>query len=92
MRLTRAIVAGLAVGIGIAWWLSRDPPEVAQAKQARAEQAAAKRAEAARPVLYRWTDASGVVQITQSPPPKGRRYEKVDVQPHDGIEVHGSRH
>lgn len=91
MRLTWAIVAGLAVGIGIAWWLSRDPPQVAKAKQARAEGIAAERAEAARPVLYRWTDAAGVVQITQDPPPKGRRYETLDVQPRDGIEVHGTR-
>ncbi|GAA4853917.1 DUF4124 domain-containing protein [Luteimonas vadosa] len=91
MRLSWAIAAGLALGIAIAWWLSRDPPEVVEARQARAEQAAAERAEAARPVLYRWTDANGVVQVTQEPPPGGRRYETVDIEPRDGIEVHGTR-
>ena len=36
-------------------------------------------------------DTAGVVQVTQEPPPKGRRYEKVDIQPRDGIEVDGGR-
>ena len=91
MRLGWAIAAGLAAGIALAWWLSRESPEDAEARRARAEQAAAANAEDARPVLYRWTDAAGVVQVTQQPPPKGRRYEKVDIQPRDGIEVDGSR-
>jgi hypothetical protein len=91
MRLTWAIVAGLAVGVALAWWLSREPPEAAEAKQARAEQAAAANAEDTRPVLYRWTDAAGVVHVTQEPPPRGHRYEKVDVQPREGIEIDGSR-
>lgn len=91
MRLTWAIVAGLAAGIALAWWLSRESPDVAEAKQARAEQAAAANAEDARPVLYRWTDAAGVVHVTQEPPPHGPRYEKVDVQPREGIEIDGAR-
>ncbi len=41
-------------------------------------------------MLYRWRDASGALQITDKPP-KGRKYERVDVQPRDGIEVDGSR-
>lgn len=91
MRLGLAILAGLAAGIALAWWLSRESPQAAQARQARAEQAAAANAEDARPVLYRWTDAAGVVHVTQQPPPKGRRYDKVDVQPREGIEVNGAR-
>ena len=91
MRLGWAIAAGLAAGVALAWWLSREAPEAAEARRARAEEAAAASAEDARPVLYRWTDAAGVVQVTQEPPPKGRRYEKVDIQPRDGIEVDGSR-
>ncbi len=92
MQLRWAIAGGLAVGIAVAWWLSRDPPEVAEARRERAEQAAAANYEDARPVLYRWTDASGVLQVTQEPPPPGRRYEKVDIQPREGIEVDGRRH
>jgi hypothetical protein len=91
MRLTWAIVAGLIAGIALAWWLSRESPAETRAKQARAEQAAAANAEDARPVLYRWTDAAGVVHVTQSPPPRGRRYEKIDVQPREGIEIDGAR-
>ena len=91
MQTRWAIVAGLVAGIAVAWWVSRDPPEVAEARRARADEAAAAAYEDARPVLYRWTDDAGVVQVTQDPPPSGRRYEKVDVQPREGIEVDGRR-
>jgi len=91
MQTRWAILAGLAVGIAVAWWLAREAPEATAAKRERAEQAAAANAEDARPVLYRWTDAAGVVQVTQDPPPDGRRFEKVDIQPREGIEVDGRR-
>lgn len=91
MQTRWAIVAGLAAGIAVAWWFAREAPEAAEARRGRAEQAAAANLEDARPVLYRWTDDAGVVQVTQQPPPHGRRYEKVDIQPRDGIEVDGSR-
>jgi uncharacterized protein HemX len=48
-----AVAAGLALGIGVAWWLARDTPQQAEAKQRRAEHAAAAAAADARPVLYR---------------------------------------
>ena len=89
MRLAWALTAGLAAGIGLAWWLSRDTPEQVARKQARAERAAAANAEDAKPVLYRWTDADGVVQLTDKPP-KGRKYRKIDLRPQDGIRVDGS--
>ena len=91
MQARWAIVGGLVAGIAVAWWLSRDTPEESRAKREHAEQAQAANLEDARPVLYRWTDAAGVVQVTQEPPPPGRRYEKVDIQPREGIEVHGDR-
>jgi hypothetical protein len=84
-----AVAAGLALGIGVAWWLARDTPQQAEAKQRRAEHAAAAAADA-RPVLYRWHDANGVLQITEQPP-KGRKYERIDKTPRKGIEVHGDR-
>ena len=86
-----AVAAGVAAGIAVAWWVSREPPETTDARRARAEQAAAAGSEDARPVLYRWTGADGVVQVTQEPPPPGMRFEKVDIQPRDGIEVDGRR-
>ena len=91
MQTRWAILSGLAVGIAVAWWFAREAPETTAAKRERAEQAAAANAEDARPVLYRWTDAAGVVQVTQDPPPDGRRFEKVDIQPREGIEVDGRR-
>ncbi len=93
MKLAWAIVAGLAVGGGVAWWMSRDTPGQAAAKRHRAERAAAERAEAARPVLYRWRDAAGTLHVG-STPPRGvdaRRVEKIDAEPAPGIEVHGDR-
>lgn len=90
MRLGWALLLGLVGGIALAWWLSREPLEAQREKRERAEQAAAANAEDARPVLYRWRDASGALQITDQPP-KGRKYERVDVQPREGIEVDGSR-
>ncbi len=95
MRLAWAIVGGLLLGCAAAWWFFRDTPEQVRAKRERAEQAAAAEARDARPVLYRWRDASGVLQITAQPPrgkDAGRKFERVDVQPREGIEVHGDRH
>lgn len=87
MRLGWAILGGIALGAALWWWSTRD--ERAQARQERERQAAAA-AEAARPVLYRWRDAAGVLQITEHPP-KGRRYERIEREPYGGIEVHGER-
>lgn len=87
MRLGWAIVAGLAVGAAAWWWTTRDEREHARVER---ERQAAIEAEAARPVLYRWRDANGVLQITEKPP-KGRKYERVEREPDEGIEVHGDR-
>lgn len=90
MRPGLAIIAGLMLGIGVAWWLARESPGDAARRQDRAERAAAANAEDARPVLYRWRDASGALQITETPP-EGRRYERIDKMPATGIEVDSSR-
>jgi uncharacterized protein HemX len=90
MRAAWAVAAGLALGIGLAWWLSRENPEQATLKQQRAQRAAADQARDARPSLYRWRDAAGVLQITDTPP-KGRSFERLDQQPDRAIEVRGER-
>lgn len=90
MRPSLAIIAGLLIGIGVAWWLGREPKEDVARKHARAEQAAAANAQDARPVLYRWRDASGALQVTDRPP-KGRKYERIDKAPAAGIEVDTGR-
>lgn len=90
MRLALAIVAGLALGIGVAWWLSREPAAKSEAKQRRAEHAAAELARDARPSLYRWRDQAGTLQITDKPP-KDRPFERLDRDPDRAIEVKGDR-
>ncbi len=90
MRAAWAIAAGLALGVGAAWWLSRESPGAEHLRRARAEHAAAASARDAIPSLYRWRDANGVLQVTDRPP-KGVRYERIGQRPRDGIEVRGDR-
>lgn len=88
MRAFWAIAAGIALGAGLAWHLSRESPERAASKQRRADQAASAQAQDARPSLYRWRDDAGVLQITDQPP-KGRKYERIDRDAPAGIKVSG---
>ncbi|QNP41405.1 DUF4124 domain-containing protein [Lysobacter solisilvae (ex Woo and Kim 2020)] len=91
MRLGWALLAGIALGVGVWWWTTRDEREQVRIER---ERKAAAAAEAARPVLYRWRDAHGVLQITEQPPHgrnAGRKYERVEREPLTGIEVHGDR-
>ena len=76
MRLLHAVVAGLVVGGAVGWWWLGHPGyETSQQRQ----EGAAVRAEAAKPKVYRWRDAQGVLHITDQPP-TGRNYEKVDLR------------
>jgi hypothetical protein len=90
VRAAWAVVAGIAVGVGAAWWLTRESPEHLHARQQRAEQAAAAQARDAIPSLYRWHDADGVVHVSDQPP-KGRKYQRIPIHAPAGIEVHGDR-
>jgi hypothetical protein len=90
MRAAWAIAAGLAVGVGVAWWLSRPSDDERRAREARALDAAAAQAEDARPKLYRWRDEGGHLHVTESPP-DSRPYETVDLEAAEGIDVRGDR-
>lgn len=89
MRLGWAIAGGLALGVGVVWWLARDPA-ADQARARRAERAAAAQAVDARRDLYRWHDAAGVLHVSDTPP-RGLHAERVARAPRPGIEVRGDR-
>jgi membrane protein YqaA with SNARE-associated domain len=88
MRGWLAIAAGLALGVGVAWWLGREAPQDTARKQQRARQAAAVQARDARPALYRWRDEAGVLQITDAPP-TGRPFERIERDAPAAITVNG---
>ena len=77
MKLAHVLVVVLALA-AIGWWAFGHPGyetrEQAEARVQAQEQAV----EAAKPKLYRWRDANGVLQLTDAPP-KGRKFEVVDV-------------
>jgi hypothetical protein len=86
------LLLGLALVGGVAWWAAREQPSPveADARRQRAERAAAEMAEDARPVVYRWRDARGVLQVTDTPPKQGK-YERVHLDEDAAIEVRGDR-
>src|SRR3546814_14883666 len=84
MQLRWALLLGLVAGVAVAWWLSRDTPEQAREKRARAEQAAAADYEDSRPVLSRWRDDGGALPVTDTAP-KGRQYERLPKNRNDGV-------
>jgi hypothetical protein len=90
MRAFWAIAAGIALGGGVAWYLSRESPDSVAAKRQRAEQAAAAQAHDARPSIYRWRDDAGVLQITDKPP-QNRKYERIDRDAPAAVTVNGER-
>ena len=75
MRTIHAVLAGIGVAAGIWWWLGH-PGYVTETQ--RRERIAAEQAKA-EPALYRWHDAEGVLHVT-SEPPKGRKYERVELR------------
>jgi hypothetical protein len=74
MRLGWAVVAG-ALGAGVlAWWLAREPSPGSAPDRGATTPSDARGGQ----VLYRWRDADGVMQVTDTPP-AGREYTVVDV-------------
>ncbi len=68
--------------IGGAWWLAGHPGYKSPEQKYQREQTA-KNADIT-PKLYRWRDANGVTQITQTPP-KGRKYKVVNIRDDQNI-------
>ena len=86
------LLLGLVLVGGLAWWAAREQPSPGEvdARRLRAERAAAEIAEDARPALYRWRDARGVLHVADAPPKQGK-YERVHLDQDAAIEVRGDR-
>lgn len=85
MRAWLAIAAGVALGIGCAWWFAHEAPPPDRAPPRSAGPVAGR---TAAPSLYRWRDDAGVLQITETPP-EGRPFERIARDAPPGIRVHG---
>ena len=88
MKHIGVLLVAIALGVAAWWWFTSEMPRREHAR-AKAAQVATTEAERANS-LYRWRDANGTLQVTDTPP-SGRKYERIGRDPDDGIEVHGSR-
>lgn len=89
MRLAWAIALGILAGCGLAWWVAREPaPPAPGSTEEDIRPASDNASSAPAPVLYRWRDDDGVLQLTQSRP-AGHDYETVDVRALDRATVSG---
>ena len=77
MKPVHWLIALIALAAAGWWGLGHPGYETREQRLARIE-AQEQAVEAAKPKLYRWRDRNGVLQLTDSPP-KGRKYETVDV-------------
>ena len=80
MRWLLLLVAALVLGGGVGWWMDHEAGGSAP-HDGRHQRGSAKDA---GPILYRWIDAAGVVNITDTVP-KGRRYTVVRIDPNRNV-------
>lgn len=79
-----AVIAALALGTGLAWWTHPADENVHDQRHDPDAARHARSGNAVGPTLYRWTDAGGVVNISDHPP-VGRRYTIVRIDPNRNI-------
>jgi hypothetical protein len=72
------IAIGFCAAVAGWWHLGHPGWLTVEQKRARVLQQKAAR-EAAEPKLYKWRNGNGELQLTNSPPPKGTAFERVDV-------------
>ena len=68
--------------IGSAWWLAGHPGYQSPEQKYQRDQIAKNTGAALK--LYRWKDANGVTQITQTPP-KSRKYTVISIRDDQNI-------
>lgn len=79
MRLGWAIVAGLVLGGGLGWYLLERERKPHPDTGTPAAPASGTPEAGPGPVLYRWRDADGVLQVSDKPPASGP-HEEVTVR------------
>jgi hypothetical protein len=72
------LFSALAAG-GALWWHFGHPGWLTDAQKRQQFEQKKAAQEAAKPKLYRWRDAQGSLQLTEKAPPKGVKYEQVDL-------------
>lgn len=75
------ILFALAAAGGVAAWFWYRAPELLPAELRRDNPNSADYA----PKVYRWKDAQGRTQLTDSPPPAGQSYETVRIDPNTNV-------
>ena len=85
MKAAHWLVALIVVATLVWWTLGHPGYETREQRVARVE-AEQQAVEAAKPKLYRWHDAEGVLQLTDTPP-SGRKYEVVDLEAQENVNV-----
>ena len=85
MKLGHWLILILAVA-AVGWWAWGHPGYETAAQREVRIQVEAQAVEAAKPKLYRWHDANGVLQLTDTPP-AGRKYQVVDLQAAENVNV-----
>ncbi len=86
-----AVLAALALGVGF-WWTRPDGKPRARSDDPHGQDALHRvqaNAESG-PTLYRWVDAGGTVNFTTDPPPAGRKFSIVHIDPNRNIVPMGS--
>ena len=80
METKQAVLAGAVILGAVVWWQMGHPGyETPAQKRARIAEIERVSTYGGGPQLYKWRDAKGVLQITDTPP-KGRKYELVTVR------------
>ena len=75
------VLATLAVQAAIGAWYWYANPEALPEEWRRANPTSRDYT----PALYRWKDDTGATQITDTPPPGGRAYETIRVEPAQNV-------
>ena len=85
MKAAHWFVALLALA-AVAWWTLGHPGYETREQRVMRIEAEQQAVEAAKPRLYRWRDANGVLQLTDTPP-TGRKYQVVDLEAQENVNV-----